>query len=134
MSKDTAQRELTKCRETDGETNEVTIKHDSLAVVLTNFSTMDREKQRETEPNKHVGTNIIRVDLIVTRTETCLIHELNSRLCRILIEFFFLSFFLSKSADGKPSTILFPFYLTAVRKTHTGPSPRLLKRITGIKT
>lgn len=44
------QRELTKCKETDGETNEVTIKHDSLAAVLTNFYTVDKEKQPETEP------------------------------------------------------------------------------------
>lgn len=89
MSKDTAQQELTKCRETDEETNEVTIKHDSPAAVLTNLYTTGEEKQRKTEPKKHVGTNIIRVDLIVTRTRTCLIHELNSRLCRSLIEFFF---------------------------------------------
>lgn len=88
MSKGTVQHELTKCRETDGETNEVTIKHDSLAAVLTNFYATDKQKQRETEPNKHVGTNIIRVDLIVTQTERCLIHKLNSRLCRFLIEFF----------------------------------------------
>lgn len=129
MSKDKAQQELTKCRETDGETNEVTIKHDSLGAVLTNFYTMDKEKQRETEPNKHVGTNIIRVDLIVTRTETCLIHKLNLSLCRFLIDFFF----LFKSADGKSSKILFPFHLTVV-KTHRRPSPHLLKSITEIKT
>lgn len=89
MSKDTAQQELTKCRETDEETNEVTIKHDSLAAVLTNFYTTGKEKHGKTEPNKHVGTNIIRVDLIVTRTQTCLIYELNSRLCRSLIDIFF---------------------------------------------
>lgn len=48
MSKDTAQRELTKCKETDGKTNEVTIKHDSLTSVLTNVYTADIETHRET--------------------------------------------------------------------------------------